>query len=461
MANIDSDDVSLPMTVRDLYDGRFETIGAPEWREHLLHRRAVRWSVIDAAYAVLALDVGPLPGMVAFPEEKVTTCLVPEATGVWRRVGTARILVDRAVSAVVERINTLVIRRVTEMVRRLRAQPRRGGEGDLRDAKDLRDAEDHLKRLVTLFQRLRTPAFASSVVKLILAEVVDRTGDIGIHPQAFDAPMSVCMAFADGVYNFRDERRVVGAEALTFCQTLTVGYRFAAMAVALGGVDDLHLPPREIVEATAVWQEYDRFLGQTFDTTPGARGRLIDLLASSALNEPRKVLVVHHDVHGVAGACGKTTLFALVAKAFGDLFVKCASSMAATGAAAVVPAEARGKRVLLFSEQSADAGVSAAFVRALTDLEEQTAPGAYEPFVFAGTAHVFRREMPAILGDGGNVGTRVIGIPYGSTFADRRSNRPHHFLADKNAHDRFDDWKHCLLWEVMQRATLRFKTSNP
>jgi hypothetical protein len=476
-----------PMSVRELYDGRFDVIRATKWREQLLDRgEHRRTSATDVAQMVLALEEGALSDMLVFSSGKETTSFVAKESGIWYEVnGTDHHHVYQALTDLTERMDCHVIDNLREMVRRLRvkmASVTEGGrEGDPEEtARALRDAEDHLREVAVLYERIRTPSFAVGVVKRIITERFSRTEESGLKMRMMDTAKG-CLAFSDGVYSFKDKRLVTGTAARAYYQTQTVEYGFEATVEALGGENELELPPREVVESTAVWRAYDAFVKQIFSASPEVRVYLMDLLASSALNENRQIMAIHYNIRG---SNGKSTLFSLISKAFGGLYIKCLSSvMASTTNPASGPneelASVKGKRVALFSEPSTKFKLSASFIKELTGGDEQSARGLYkkkETFVYSGMAHVLCNKIPEIDDMEGGIRRRLRCIPYGSTFTDSRTlkkikkgrdrglpdaeldHRDNAYLVDEHVMDHFEAWKHCLIWEVMERAAYRYET---
>jgi putative DNA primase/helicase len=147
-------------------------------------------------------------------------------------------------------------------------------------------------------------------------------------------------------------------------------------------------------------------------------GRQLPLVFAS------QVIVIHHNVKG---ANGKSTLFALIRRAFGDAFVKCASALLNPGPSSSPsgPNEelvsTKGKRVVLFSEPSSKLKLSASFIKELTGGDEQSTRANYgkkQTFVFTGMVHVLCNKIPELDEVDGGMRRRLRCIPYGSTFVD-------------------------------------------
>jgi hypothetical protein len=337
----------VPRTLEELYDTRYGVMRAPKWGVQLLERPThKRSSAKDVADMVMALEEGPLGDMLAFSTGDATVCVMPKESGVWGEVnGKEHHQIYHALATVADRVDGMVIRQVQELVRRLRlhASGATGADAEHVNA-ELAKAEEHLRDVMLLYERLGTPTFASGVVKRIITERVRATEEGGLKLDVLDAAKG-CVAFNDGVYRFGAASPVTlpaqpyggrlhrGVAARAFYLTQTVGYAFEELVeCASGGAsgatadadDAAVLPSAATVKATAGWGEYDAFMTRIFSSTPEVRAYLIDLLASSLLNENRQVMVIHHSLRG---ANGKSTLFALIRKAFGSLFIKCASAL--------------------------------------------------------------------------------------------------------------------------------------
>jgi hypothetical protein len=320
---------------------------------------------------VVALDEGQLTDMLAFSVDNQTQCYVSGDSGVWSAVNANdhHEVYDGLVT-LAGRINATAIRETKELIRRLRAKcldeagsGSGGGSGSNGGSAQeaVMEAEEHLRDLVVLYERLRTQGFQQGVVKRLITMRVMATKEMGLTPDRMNVERN-CIAFGDGVYCFQRERLLSGTAARQLYQTQTVQYRFEEMKEVLKGpdadaeadADAAYTLPTRVTDGEG-WQAYDAFMRRIFSSTPEVRGYLMDLLASSALNENRQVIVFHHNVKG---ANGKSTLFCLIKRGFGELMVKCSSALlsSATMSSPSGPNEelvsTKGKRVVLFSEPS-------------------------------------------------------------------------------------------------------------
>ena len=471
-----------PMTLREMYNPRHEVMRHPKWREQLLDREVHRRNTqTDVAEMVIALDEGQLTDMLAFSVDKQTLCYVSGDSGVWSAVnGTDHHEVYDGLVTLAGRIDVTVIRETKELIRRLRAacladsgSSSTGSGGNAQDA--AMDAEEHLRDVVVLYERLRTPGFQQGVVKRLITMRVMATKELGLTPESMDVERN-CIAFTDGVYCFQRERLLSASAARQLYQTQTVQYRFDEMK---GQVDPPSRPeddedskdedeeahsamPKRVCEGEG-WRAYDAFMRRIFSSTPEVRGYLMDLLASSALNENRQVIVFHHNVQG---ANGKSTLFVLIKRAFGELFVKCSSALlsAATSSSPSGPNEelvsTRGKRIVLFSEPSSKVKLSASFIKELTGGDEQSTRANYgkkQTFVLNGMVHVLCNKIPEVDDIDGGMSRRLRCIPYGSSFVDDASQEDvgTHIYAKQDVAEMFGEWKHYMMHEVMTAAAAR------
>ena len=461
----------LPTNLRDMYDARFEVLASPKWREQLLDRPAhKRGTATDVAEMVLKMEEGPLACMLAFKSGEGMMCYLVRESGVWVEADAKEHhVLHHSLIAFSELLDHHVITAARQLARSVKAAVVAGNEPP--DA--LCAVEDHLRELVDLYQALRTPALSAGIVKRIITVRAAETDEAGVTADCLDAARG-CLAFKDGIMDFAAGRLRRGTAAQTFYQTMTVGYAYEDVLVEAGGGDDLDSPgayelagmPRPVPGGVAhrAWAEYDAFMARIFSSTPEVRPYLIDLLASSALNQNRQVLVIHHNVKG---ANGKSSLFALIKRAFGALFVKCASSLL-NCASSVSPSgpneelvSVRGKRIVLFSEPSSRLKLSASFIKELSGGDEQSTRANYgkkQTFVFSGTAHILCNKIPEIDDMEGGMRRRLRCIPYGSTFVDdpaQADPAKHVYPKLQEAESRFGVWKSFLIREVMEAAAAR------
>ena len=200
-----------PTTLRELYDGRYEVIRSPKWREQLLDRPAhKRNSDTDVAEMVLALEEGKLSTMLVF-DGKATACYLSEETsGVWRRTeGPKYHEAYDALSGMSERMDAMVMEPLKGMIRRQKASlSRRLEEGGATPAEldgllaTRQASEEHLRELVALYERLRKVSSQQAIMERILTKRLVATRDEGVTEGALDTARD-CVAFEDGVYCFR------------------------------------------------------------------------------------------------------------------------------------------------------------------------------------------------------------------------------------------------------------------
>lgn len=337
-------------------------------------------------------------------------------------------------------------------------------------------AEEHLGAVVALYEKLRTPAFASGVMKRIISMRVAATDAAGLHPGVLDTARA-CIAFTDGVFCFVRGRLLRGPAAKALYQTQTVGYSFEEMAEALGLDAEAANEPGAIAVAEGseadlqvrggmAWRTYDTFVSKIYSSAPVVRGYVMDLMGSSALNENRQVLALHHNV---GGANGKTTFFGLVKQALGGLFVKCSSGLLnpASFSSPSGPNEelmsARGKRVVLFSEPSSKLKLSSSTIKELTGGDEQSTRALYGKkvvFVVNGVVHVLCNRIPEFDDmDEGGTRRRIRAVPYGSSFVDAGSPlvcpASHMYAREDVAPETAHTWRYCMAWEIMVAAARR------
>ena len=482
------------MSVRELYDARFEVLASSKWREQLLDREAhKRNTATDVAEMVLALEEGVLSDMLAFSVGDHTLCYLARESGVWAEVNGKELhQMYAAMSEFCERLDAAVIRPLKSLVRRLRTARAAGaapatptatsGSSDVPDERtlacDQAAAEEHLAAVAALYEKLRTPAFASGVMKRIISMRVAAADAAGLHPGVLDTARA-CIAFTDGVFCFSKGRLLRGPAAKALYQTHTVGYSFEEMAEALGLDAEAVDEPGAIAvaegseadlkvrsNASAAWRTYDAFVSKIYSSSPPVRGYVMDLMGSSALNENRQVLVIHYNV---GGANGKTTIFVMFKQAFGAYFVKCSSGLLnpASFSSPSGPNEelmsARGKRVVLFSEPSSKLKLSSSTIKELTGGDEQSTRALYGKkvvFVINGVVHVLCNRIPEFDDmDEGGTQRRLRVASYGSTFVDAGSPlvcpANHVYAREDVSPADARTWRFCMMWEIMVAASRR------
>ena len=461
-----------PSTVAEMYNARFEVIKHPKWREQLLDRpHHRRNTATDVAEMVLALEEDELSTMLAFPKPDGTELYVASAeSGVWSLVESKDLHeVYHALAVLTERLDRLVIQACRKLLQRLKAAssgtltiPGFGPEA-ISDA--MRDAEDHLRDLVKLFESLRTPAFASGVVKRIVTMRVMATKDASIHPSSLDTAKG-CIAFTDGVYDFQQRRLLRGAAARERYQTLTVRYPYGDVMTSAEGEEELSatLESSGGPISPADYAGYERFMQQLFSSVPEVRTYLMDLLASSVLNENRQVIVFHHNIKG---SNGKSTFFELIRHATGDLFMKCQSTVLnpATITSPSAPNEElismKSRRIVMIAEPSSQLKLSASTIQELTGGDEQSTRANYgktQTFVFNGMLHVLCNKIPEFNDMDGGTARRPRCVPYGSSFVTDPCNvdpSRHSYLVDTTVSRHFPRWRILLMREIMSAATSR------
>jgi P4 family phage/plasmid primase-like protien len=454
-----------PTCVRDVYDPAFELIRNREFGKQLYFRDVNKRSTpTDVAEMALALDQYELSGLLAFSSPDDTVCYLPRDSGVWAPVNKRD---QHEIHGIIVRVSDLIWNHVIVNVKHLvsdlstcfavaaslsESEKTSLSESEKpQDPPNLKEAKSHLEELLKLYKSLRTPSFASSVVRQIVTIRVLKTRDESPHiTNDLMNSLQRCLAFNDGIFDFRQQKLCRLAEAQQFYQTMTTRYDFDEMMLTR---DD---------------EGYCSFMDRILK--PDVRRYLVDLFASSALNENRQVMVIHHNV---SGSNGKSTLFALVKRAFGDLFVKCDSKMLApsTYVSASGPNEelmsCRGKRIVLVSEPSTDLKLSSAFLKELTGGDEQSTRATYgkkQTFVFRGTLHVLCNKIPEVDDMCGGMQRRLRCIPYGSRFTDNPDDvneEKRVFLRIPGLDEKFDAWKYSLMREIMQAAVARLSGDHP
>ena len=275
----------------------------------------------------------------------------------------------------------------------------------------------------------------------------DAFGDVGVEVPAPSRPGG------SSFYEASD-----GASTPQNVQRLTTGYEYEAMAeVADRGGE--------------AWREYDEFMSRIFHSVPEVRKYVMELFAASAANVILQVIVFHHNLQG---SNGKSTLFALLKAAFGELMVKCAAS-ALSGGGKGGPneelASVKGARIAQFTEPDSKVPLNAAFIKDLTGGDEQSARRLFEhksTFVFSGMAHVLCNKIPSADDMDGGFQRRSRCVPYGSRFVDAPTAPsgdpggelpPNCFVKQSGLSEKFVTWKYCMMSEVLEAAAAAARRS--
>lgn len=470
-----------PRTLRELYDGRFEMIRRPAWREQLLDRPAhKRNSETDVAEMVLAMEEGKLKDMLVFEGDgRSAHCYTSGDSGVWRRSpGPEYHVLYEALGQFADAMDRTVIEPVKGLIRRQQAELRTSAAegGTPREQEQLQAerivTEEHLRELVQLYERLRRVGYQQTLMKRLLTKRLVATRDEGATEDKLDTAKD-CVAFEDGVYCFRERRLLTGAAARAKYQTMTTGYPFEEMRTAMSGKNeeddtgDDELPRDDMTQSTSSRRAYDRFVEMIYSSTPGVREWLMDVLGSSALAENRQMIVFHYNKEG---SNGKSTMFELIRRALGDLHEACQSTMlsetkrAGSGGANEELVSMKGKRIVQLTEVCSKDKLSASAVKEITGGDQQSARGLYQKkqkFVCLAILHVLCNTIPSMNDEDGGTTRRLRCIEYGSTFVDaaelekdKYSGKAHVYARAEKAEE-FEAWKYYLMYEIMRAAEKR------
>ena len=183
---------SDPMTLRELYDGRFEVIRSPRWREQLLDRPAhKRNSETDVAEMVLAMDEGKLKDMRVFDGGggRSARCYVSDGRGVWRpSPGPKYHEVYEAMVQLSDRMDRAVMAPLAELIERQHAALRMAAAPTERE--ELRaarmESEAHAEDLILLYGRLRRVGYQQGVMKRLITKRLVATREEGIREAELD-----------------------------------------------------------------------------------------------------------------------------------------------------------------------------------------------------------------------------------------------------------------------------------
>ena len=471
-----------PMTLRELYDARFEVIRSPRWREQLLDRPAhMRNSETDVAGMVLALDEGLLKDMLAFDGGgKAASCFVSGDSGVWRQSdGPHYHEVYNALVQLSDLMDRTIITPLKALIKRQRvALQKAAAEGatptlqeELQAAR--MESEDHMEELVSLYEHLRRVGYQQGVIKCIVTQRLIATSAEGVREDTLDTARN-CIAFYDGVFCFDSRKLLTGAAARAKFITLTVKYRFEDLRAAVlassinddddDDDDDFALPPSPSTQQRAKnWVDYNAFVDRIYGSHPGLRPFVMDALASSALNEILQVILFHH---GEKGANGKSSFFSLVQGAFGELHESCSAAMlnatskTSAGSANEELISTKSKRLIQMTELCSKEKLSAASIKGITGGDQQSARGLYQKkqkFVNRAVIHLLCNSIPELNDCDGGTMRRLRSVPYASRFVETAGevDEAAHVYLKQDLEARFESWKFFLMHEVMTAAIVR------
>ncbi|GAX86205.1 hypothetical protein CEUSTIGMA_g13619.t1 [Chlamydomonas eustigma] len=440
-------------SLKELYDPTYGVMPNRKWGEQLLYRDAERRrSVCDVADIVMALEEGPLSEMLAYGDGAANTTRVyisREGSGIWERAAQtsnrAHELI-RTVNDLAIRLHKLVINPVKSLARRLTRVAMEDANHQEEVKRHLTQVEDHLRYLMWLYEKaLRNPTFRNQVLDSV---VTSRVLSTSVREDELDAAQW-CLPFEDGVYDIREGRLLRDSAARLKLQTKTVGYEYEKMMEASEG---------------EAWEEYDAFMSRIFSSCPKIRRYLMEMFAGGAANENLQVILFHYNVQG---SNGKSTLFSLVRKAFGELMMKCSSSLivspthTSSGGPNEDLASIKGTRGVQITEPSNLQKLSVSAIKELTGGDEQVARRCHEhktTFVYRGTIHVACNNVPKLDDMDGGIQRRVRIIPYGSRFVVKSSSTSsqelpaHTYYRLSGVEEKFETWKHCLMREILTVA---------
>ena len=368
---------------------------------------------------------------------------VATGSGVWeRQAGQATLMAE--IGSVRDRVGRFVLSPLRDAYAYVkgRADADSGeGEPSVWKVKQALLARE-IKHVDAVDTKLATTAFKKAVLLHILHRTVLTTKAAGVTPEALDARRD-CIAFVDGVFDFTTSRFVSGAEAKEYYQTMTVGYAYQ---------DLRELEP-------SLLEEFDSFLSRVHRDERN-RTYLLAKLRSAARRKNEQILLVHYNT---AGSNGKSTLFSIIKRAFGSLYMTCAPALLASQGgreSASGPNEelysVKGASVVLFAEPSGRRPLSSAFIKRLTGDDEQSARrnfGHKETFTFSGLPNLLCNRIPQLDEMDGGISRRLRCLPYGTRFVeagDPAIDEVTVFARDETLRQRVGSLGMCLMRRILE-----------
>lgn len=407
--------------------------------KRMLSIKPEEWTnATDIGRLLIDLDELVFQEMLCFPLDKDTTLVyIPNpSSGIWEfQIG--RHELNKSIKDIRKRIQVLIMDRCALAIKLVSQDMNKCSDEDTPKLKHhLQQISEHYEVLKSLYSKLGTPAFVNGVVSSIIDDRIIATKDMEISVNTFNKHNN-CVAFTDGIYDFKLCKFVTGDVAKRYYMSTHVGYAYEeVLNVGDDTVRDCLsfickiMPKRHI------------------------RNYMLKIFSDSLRCIKMKKFFIHYNL---SGSNGKTTLFALVKATFGDLFTRChnglvyASQNIAANQSNEELMSIKDKCIIMFSEPNKKQKLSVSFLKDLTGGDDQTARrnyGSKQTFVFHGTPHILCNKIPELEDVDGGVAVRVRCIPYESRFVENASNVDESnnvYLGDNDVERNFNTWRYVLM----------------
>ena len=404
--------------------------GLPNKYRELRFFTTNKLNTTDVAALLVVLDEQVFQALMVFAVNNTHRVFLPNASGIWEEQHGKHELI-KTVNDVRTRIDRLIMIPIRTAIYGL--TPTQGDEILEAKKKQLMEAENIYK---TLLFKLGNDTFKNQVIKEVINTAIIRTKENGVSLSSFDS-FNGCIGFLDGVYDFNTKQFYRGESAHRFYVTRTVDYEYD-----------------NVLNVSAdTMTEFQRFIDVIHPKKP-IQDFVMKKLSNSLQGIQEQCILIHYNI---GGKNGKTSIFKLVKKTFGNYFVKCNVGL-------LYPPSFNNpnssneelmslKNILcaLFSEPSTKQKLHAPFIKELTGGDEQSSRrnyGSKETFVFNGLAHLLCNKIPELDEFDGGTARRMLCIPYYSTFVDKVEEvdeENYKFLRDMGVDKKFDEWRYCFM----------------
>jgi phage/plasmid-associated DNA primase len=438
--------VDKPMSLSDVYKpliGKFVAGNyvPGKYEDAFLLKEKEKWqNTVDVARIMQELDEDVLSEMLCFPDtgNKCLVYIPNSSSGIWEYQSGNHYL-NKSVLDIRNRIETLIINECKKAKKIIGDEIKKCVKPDIAAVMqaNLDKIDEHLEFVNGIYKLMGKPRYIDDIIQIVKQDRIIATLDMDFKSVEIFDKRRECVGFTDGVYDFEVGKLIKGYDARKYYVSQAIGYAF----------EDV------INVCDEVYDECSAFLKKIYPNE-NIKKYVLKSLSDSLRGLKMKRFFVHYNVEG---SNGKSTVFALVKKAFDELFVRCQNGLlyASQNVAANQSNEElfsiKGKRIVLFSEPNRSQKLSVAFLKDLTGGDEQTTRknyGSKTTFVFYGSPHILCNKIPEADDIDGGFALRYKCIPYESRFVEKEADvneSKNIYLMDSGVEKYFDDWKFAFM----------------
>jgi phage/plasmid-associated DNA primase len=438
--------VDKPMSLADVYKPMIGKLVAGKYvpgkyeKAFLLTEKEKWQNTVDVARIMQELDEDVFSEMLCFPEtgNKCLVYIPNSSSGIWEYQSGNHYL-NKSVFDIRNRMETLIIDECKKAKQNIKDEIKKCVKPDIAAVMqvNLEKIEEHLEFINGIYKLLGKPRYIDDIIHIVKQDRIIATLDLDFKSVEIFDKRRDCVGFTDGVYDFEEGKLIQGYDARKYYVSDAIGYAFQ---------DVIHV-------CDDVYNECSAFLKKIYPNE-NIKKYVLKSLSDSLRGLKMKRFFVHYNVEG---SNGKSTVFALVKKAFDQLFVRCNNGLlyASQNVAANQSNEElygiKGKRIVLFSEPNRSQKLSVAFLKDLTGGDEQTTRknyGSKTTFVFYGSPHILCNKIPEADDIDGGFALRYKCIPYESRFVEKEADvneSKNIYLMDTGVEKYFDAWKFALM----------------